>query len=277
MSCAIWSKVDGSSRFQDPSVFRIGHAESDRNMITTLNRLPRLPLVAVLVFLASIPSRSQASSPSPDGTKLGLGEYCYTITATQDGKEQPVGNTFQSIRREQVDGVDALAIVVHQHLSNGKFDLRDSFLLHRADLRPIRLDTDRNGSPYVHLDYTDSHVAGWKMVAGKKQPIDVTLDGPVWDGNLWGDLFAALHLQAGMAYQIPTYQYDSGKGFLFVNVVEPRKVGTPSGVVDAWALRAGPKKDELVDYLVGGQPRIELGYAAGPNSQHLGGECGTLH
>jgi alpha-L-fucosidase 2 len=40
----------------------------------------------------------------------------------------------------------ALAIVVHQHLFNNKFDMRDNFLLRRDDLRPIRLDTDRDGS-----------------------------------------------------------------------------------------------------------------------------------
>ncbi len=89
----------------------------------------------------------------------------------------------------------------------------------------------------------------------------------------WGELFAALPLQATATYQISTYQYDSGKGFLFINVVERRKVDTPSGVVDAWILRAGPKKDDLLDYLVGSQPSIELGYTAGPNSQHLRGDC----
>jgi len=250
--------------------------ESDRHIINNLNRLLRLPLVAIVALLVSTLSYSKNSSPSPDGTRLELGEFCYTITASQDGKDKAVGFTFQSVRREQLDGVDALAVVVHQHLSNGKFDMRDSFLLRRADLRPIRLDTDRDGSPHVHLDYSDSHVTGWKMVDGKKQPIDVAFDAPVWDGNLWGELFAALPLQAGMAYQIPTFQYDSGRGFLLVNVVERRKVDTQSGVVDAWAIRAGPKKNEQVDYLVGSQPGIELGYTAGQNSQHLGGKCGTL-
>jgi hypothetical protein len=164
----------------------------------------------------------------------------------------------------------------HQHLSSGKFDMRDSFLLRRSDLRPIRLDTDRDGSPHVHLDYAADHVTGWKMVDGKKQPIDIAFDRPVWDGNLWGEVFAALPLQTGGEYQIPIYQHDSGKGFFFVNAIGKRKLETPEGAVDAWVLRAGLKRDEQVDYFVGSGVRLELGYAAGPSSQRLGGECGTL-
>jgi hypothetical protein len=49
----------------------------------------------------------------PDGTVLALGDSCYTITAKQDGKEQPVGLVFQSIQRQEVNGIDALAVIVH--------------------------------------------------------------------------------------------------------------------------------------------------------------------
>ena len=219
---------------------------------------------------------AQNPSQTPDGTLLKLGDYCYTITADHDGATEPIGLTFQTIHRQQVDGVDALAIVVHQHLSSGKFDMRDSFLLRRSDLRPIRLDNERNGLPHVHLDYTADHVSGWKMVDGKKQPIDIGFAGPVWDGNLWGETFAALPLEVGKEYQLPVYQYDSGKGFFFVNAVGRKKLDTPVGAFDAWVLRAGLKKDEQADYYVGSGERLELGYAAGPSSQHLGGDCGAL-
>src|SRR5260370_11142597 len=43
----------------------------------------------------------------------------------------PIGFVFQSIQRLEAKCVDALAIVVHQHLSSRKFDMRDSFLLRR--------------------------------------------------------------------------------------------------------------------------------------------------
>jgi hypothetical protein len=149
-----------------------------------------------LVLTASGQATNSSSGVAvvPDGSVLTLGDACYAITAKKNGTEQPIGSVFQSIQRKQVNGVDALAIVVHQHLSSGKFDMRDSFLLRRTDLRPIRLDTDRDGTPHVHLDYAGDRVTGWKMVNGSKEPIDVGFDGPVWDGNLWGVTFAALPL-----------------------------------------------------------------------------------
>jgi hypothetical protein len=218
-----------------------------------------------------------AASAGPDGSVLALGDSCYTITATKNGLEQPIGFVFQSIRREQTNGIDTLAVVVHQHLSNGKFDMRDSFLLRRADLRPIRLDTDRNGAPHVHLDYTANHVTGWKVVNGSRQPIDVSFDGPVWEGNLWGVTFAAFPLKEGGEYTLPIYQYDNGKGSFFVTVKGAKKVDISSASVDAWVLEAGPKADERVEYLVGKNPPTELGSSRGPMSQHMGGDCTGLH
>jgi hypothetical protein len=38
----------------------------------------------------------------------------------------------------------------------------------------------------------------------------------------------------------------------------------------------GLKPDDRVRYLLGQTPRMELGYAAGPMSQHLGGDCAGL-
>ncbi|WP_263410507.1 DUF3108 domain-containing protein [Terriglobus tenax] len=213
----------------------------------------------------------------PDGSVLALGDSCYTITSKQDGAERSVGAVFQRIQRQDMNGVDVLAVIVHQHLSSGKFDMRDSFLLRRKDLRPIRLDTERNGAPHVHLDYAAHRISGWKMVNGVKEPIDLALDGPVWDGNLWGVTFAALPLKAGGDYRIPTYQYDSGKGTFLVTVKETRKIEIPTGVADAWVLEAGLKADERVEYLVGKNPPRDLGYLAGPMSQHIGGDCSGIH
>jgi hypothetical protein len=142
--------------------------------------------------------------------------------------------------------------------------MRDSFLLRRSDLRPIRLDTDRNGAPHVHLNYAAHRILGWRMVNGVKESIDIALDGPIWDGNLWGITFAALPLKISGDYRIPTYQYNSGKGAFLITVKEARKIDTPTGAVDAWVLEAGVKADERVEYLVGKNPPRDLGYLAGP-------------
>jgi hypothetical protein len=133
--------------------------KSDGDRVSGFNRLLRSPVAVLLLLVASSPSLSQSSLPSPDGTRLELGEFCYTITSNEDGKDRPVGYTFESVRRGQVDGVDTLAVIVHQHLANGSFDIQDRLLLRRVDLRPIRLDTDLYGAPHAHLGYSDGRVA----------------------------------------------------------------------------------------------------------------------
>ena len=155
--------------------------------------------------------------------------------------------------------------------------MRDSFLLRRADLRPIRLDSERDGTHHVHLDYAGNRVTGWKLVKGAKESIDINFDGPVWDSNLWGLTFAALPLKKDAQFHLPTYQYDDGKGSFSVTVTGEKKVPTPGGMKDAWVIRAGVKLNEMADYFIGKNPPAELGYDAGPMSQHPGGDCTGLN
>jgi hypothetical protein len=247
-----------------------------------LNRFALLFLTVSVVFTFGQRGWAQATSyasgifAAPNGADLALGNSCYTITTVTDGKEHPIGYVFQSLSSDHMDGVDVLTVIVHQHLLTKKFDMRDRFVLRKMDLTPLHLDTDRDGSPHVHVDYAPGRVTGWKIVNGTKQPIDVALDGRVWDGNLWGVTFAALPLKAGANYRLPVYQYDSGKGTFFVTVVGEQTVATPKGDVEAWVAEVGLKPNERVKYLLGQTPRMELGYAAGPMSQHLGGDCSGL-
>lgn len=220
-----------------------------------------------------------ASAPpaaAPDGSRLALGDSCYTTTVPAGGTAKAIGVTFQSLRATEVGGVPALAIVVHQHMADGSFDMRDSFLLRRADLAPIRLDSERGGQPHVHVEYAKDRVTGWKMVKGVKQPIDVVFDGPVWDANLWGVTFAALPLHAGASFRLPTYQYDNGKGSFLVEVEGETTVTTADGPVAAWVLKAGTKPEELIRYTVAKAPARELGYEAGPMAQQPGGDCSGI-
>ena len=196
------------------------------------------------LFAASALGAQSTTVTVPDGSRLALGQYCYNMTAMKNGAEKPIGVTFQSISRQQFQGVDALAIVVHQHMFSGKFDMRDSFLLRRSDLRPMLLDTDRDGVPHVHLDYSERQITGWKMVGATKQPIHVDLAGPVWDGNLWGETFAALPLASHAALTLPTYQYDSGLGTFYIDTSDQHEESTPAGKVHAWQIKAGLSRAE---------------------------------
>ncbi len=231
-------------------------------------------VVAAGVFCGVSSLLSQSPSQVvPDGRRLAPGQYCYIMTMAENGSVKPVGVTFQSITQQQVDGIDALAVVVHQHMFDGTFDMRDSLLLHHDDLRPIRLNSDRDNKPHVHLEYSDTHISGWKMVGMTKQPIDLAVSGPVWDGNLWGVTFAALPLQAGIPITLPIYQYNSGFGSFYLNPLSQSELKTTQGTYQAWTLKAGPSPSKQAEYTVSTQPGLEIGYTAGPSSQKLGGDC----
>jgi hypothetical protein len=236
----------------------------------------RIATVAVFCCIASELFAQLPKPAVPNGRLLAPGRYCYTITAAKNGVETPVGVTFQSISPGQSGGIETLAVVVHQHMFSGKFDMRDSLLLRRNDLRPIRLDTDRDGAPHVHLEYSDQHITGWKMSDGTKKTITVDLNQPVWDGNLWGLTFAAMPLRPDASLTLPTYQYDSGLGTFYVNVQGQRQEESPSGSLQAWVIKAGLSRSEQIEYIVSTQPGFEFAYSAGPTAQHLGGDCSGI-
>jgi hypothetical protein len=222
----------------------------------------------VLIAMAS------AADSIPDGKRLKQGETCYTIRARKGGADEVIGTVFQRVSRTRVRGIDALNIVVHQRLANGKFDMRDEFLVRRADLRPLMLNNFRNGKPHVHLDYTERSVTGWKLEQ-TKEPINVALAQPVWDGNLWGLTFAAMPLRAGSRFRLPLYQYDSGLGSFDVAVKGREKIAAAGKQILSWVLDAGTGPDRRVEYLVTAHGE-EVGYRAGPMSQLMGGDCRDL-
>ena len=213
----------------------------------------------------------------PDGTALNIGDSCYTMFSTTGGKH-PIGVTFQSIRPVRAGSLDALAVVVHQHMSDGKFDMRDAFLLRRKDLLPISLENTRFGKPHVHLEYGDRKVDGWKLAKdGHKDEIHLTFATPVWEGNLWGVTFAALPLREGGSYRLPIYQYDSGPDEFLVDVKAPGQNPAVRTSDPQWELRAGTAAFRA-DYRVSkGPQRMEDSYVAGTQIQEPGGDCSGVN
>jgi hypothetical protein len=224
-------------------------------------------------FAAAL-ATATATTPTPQGDRLATGTSCYAITATKDGATHTMGHAFQSIERVTHDGKPALKIVVHQRMGD-KFDMRDTFLLDAVTLRPFEMANERFGKPHVRDVYTEANVVETRWDdAGKPTTVDKPLTQPVWEGNLYGVLFAALPLAQGDTYSIPYYQYDKGEGAFAIEVTGIRTMDTPLGKRDAILLRAGPSKDRQMEYVIGASPRIELGYS-GPQGfgQSLAPSC----
>jgi hypothetical protein len=213
---------------------------------------------------------------SPDGGRLSEERVCYTLSMNRGGTETPVGVTWQTIARDTVDGRPVLRVRVHQSVNGGAFDMRDDFVLDAATLRPISLVDTRKGEVHVRLTYTPDRITGERIEAGVVTPIDVALTEPVWEGNLFGQTFAALPLAEGASFALPYWQYDKGFGLFTARVTGREIVDTPDGDIEAWVVDAGPDEASRITYLISTSGNRELGYRARQGSQAMGGDCSAL-
>ncbi|WP_294330854.1 hypothetical protein [uncultured Sphingomonas sp.] len=216
-------------------------------------------LELMLVALA-LPERAM-----PDGTRLRAGDACYTLT--REGK--PIGQTWQRVRAASEGGVSVWDVIVHQRVGDGRFDMRDHFVLRRSDLRPLAMDSRRNGAEHVRVRYDSAFIETTK--AGQV-PSRIPAPDAVWDGNLWGLTFAALPLADGGAYELPYYQYDKGLGRFHLKVVGTAEVGGRA----AWIVEADAGDGHTVRYQIGKAPADELGTVSPMFGQQLGGDCTAL-
>lgn len=226
--------------------------------------------------MSLIPVLLALSVSLPSGDRPVEQEACFTITTTRDGTTSVFGQVRQSVRRSRQDGRDVVQVLVHQR-GQGGFDMRDTFVLDGKSLRPLHFENIRAGTPHVVLDYSEARVTGSRVAKdGARAAVDVPLPGPVWEGNLFGVMFAGLPLVEGGAYRVPFYQYDKGLGEFTVRVTGSETVSTPDGPVEAWVLDAGSDERRRVEYLIAKKQPRELGYRAPGFAQVLGGDCSAL-
>ncbi|MBU1384585.1 MAG: DUF3108 domain-containing protein [Alphaproteobacteria bacterium] len=229
------------------------------------------------LLFALAPALLQDRAAVPDGARLAEGGTCYTLSMTRGEVTRPIGVTWQSVARTLRDGRPVLEIVVHQSVNGGAFDMRDEFVLDAATLRPISLTNRRKGEVHVRAAYGADRITGERTGEdGAVTPIDVPLEGPVWEGNLFGLTFAALPLAEGAEFSLPYWQYDKGFGRFSVRVTGSETVETPSGAVEAWVVEAAPGADAPLRYLIGKADHRELSYRAAQGAQTLGGDCSAL-
>ena len=232
-------------------------------------------MLSLLIALA--PALAQDPDAVPDGARLADSRACYTLNMTRDGVSRPIGVTWQTVERTERDGRPVLEVVVHQSINGGAFDMRDTFVVDAATLRPLALVNRRSGHDHVTLAYGADRITGQRVEAdGAVRPIDVPLEGPVWEGNLWGLTFAALPLAEGATFSLPYWQYDKGFGRFSVRVTGSETIEADGGPVEAWVVEAAPGDGPPIRYLIGKSDHREIGYSTGQGSQTPGGDCSAL-
>lgn len=232
-------------------------------------------MVISAILLAAFAAQTNAVPPV-DGERIRPATQCFAMQ--RDG--QTIGSTLQTIRAVKEDGAAAWDVVVHQRVGDGsRFDMRDHFVLRKADLRPIRFDNDSVRGPmhqHIELSYGDGRVTGMRKIGDKETPVDVELPDPVWEGNLWGVTFGALPLKEGGTYTLPFYQYDKGLGEFSLKVTGSETVATPDGPVEAWTVDVNTGKGPVATYLIGKDDGTELGSRAPGFANVPGGDCSGL-
>lgn len=219
-------------------------------------------MLAETLFIAAILS-------TPNGALIKNETTCYTTTTQKEGKVEVIGYTLQSIQRGKSGEREVLKIVIHQRMFGGKFDMRDSFILDASDLHAIAFVNERQGQQHVRLNYSENKVSGIRTKAdGTIEAIDVEIQGPIWDANLWGVSFSAMPLAIDAELRLPTFHYDKGLGEFNVKVI-----GLES---DVWQLDIGEKAKPKARYQIAQSPRRELGVKAGPYTSFIGGDCTEL-
>lgn len=157
--------------------------------------------------------------------------------------------------------------------------MRDDIVVRQADLLPISLVSERGTNrdapawQRVSITYDENRIEGTRETRGSIVPIRVKTQDSVWDGNLWGPLFASLPLAPGARFRVPMWQYDKGFGAFQVKVAGSGPISSPNGTEQAWLLEAGTDPERLARYAISTDSLKELSYGAGPMRQALSSNC----
>lgn len=221
---------------------------------------PRLLLPAILaVTTPAIANEEHAPQWTKfvDGTRLEEGQACFAMK---------MGDEVIGFQRETVTPAvsiegPAWSIVSEQVLPARGINFVDHFLLDRATLQPVAFHSILNGQEIARLSYLDGRIFGKRLDRQEKvaKPVDLTPEGPVLDGNLWGPLLAALKLSEGLQLRPQTYQYNNGMGAFVINVTGVDTIETPGGPREVYLVDMGVTEDRLTTYLIGKDDGTEYG------------------
>lgn len=208
--------------------------------------------------------------PAVKGSSLAAGTSTKRVVLVQAGREQEVGTVTEWLQTVDVAGRAALRSV--QVLNSPLLGVNtDTLVLERASLAPMA-HRSHNPRRVLSLDFEGTRVGGSvRPAGGAAEPVDATLEAPVFDGNAFDLVLRTLPLAEGYAVRVRVYVHEAGGQIVAsARVTGSENVDAGGGkTADAWVVEgelAGQKlkywiaKDsrEIVRQVLSPAPGVEL-------------------
>ncbi len=198
-------------------------------------RLAEITVDPATVVLAQAPSEAEARMPRPTPVRtLTPGETKYDITVKMGANEMAM-KVVQTITKTDE------GYIVKQVMSSPMGDATDEVTLVGAQLSP-KHRTATQGPVKIELDYTDATIKGGMEMGPNTQPVNVTLDGPLFaDGAAEPAMITTLPLAEGYTTILrglggQTMQPELKR----LTVTGMEEVETPSGKTQAFRVEVKP-------------------------------------
>ncbi len=212
-------------------------------------------------MLSLLLALTDPSAPIVDASRLREGRECHVVVVEREDDSPRLIYSSQTIERVVHDARPALRVESVQLAGS---TLIDTYLLDPETLQPMTYVSTVDGEQQVNVNYGEDRIFGTVVGRdGTHRSIDVQRVGSLWDGTLYGPLIASLPLAAGAHFEVPVWHYDAGMGRLVVDVTGRRRINTPNGPAEAWAVQVSPRAGVSAEYYIDVSNFAELGYRAG--------------
>lgn len=208
----------------------------------------------------------------PDATRLAEGQRCYQMLR---GGE-PFGFTRQTVEAAPSIQGSAWQIRIEQIIPANSFRFTDTFLVRSDTLAPIAFHSVLKGEEIARLLYMGDRIVGWKKGEQAAEPVDLALDAPVLEGNLWGLTLSSLPLEAGYSVRFPVYQYHRNLTEFVIDVTGEETIETPDGQREVWLVKLGHSPEQRATYLIGKEDGREYGYRGSGFAQEMMADCSAI-
>lgn len=231
-----------------------------------------MPIFPALLIWSVAMAAPTENLPPVDGALLPIGDACYTVQGSEQGKS--AGNVLRRV--ERLDD-QRLRITVTSRFNGGPL-LTSRIELALPNLRPIRTIEQSDGKTDLSVRYRGDKARGTVTGEdGRRRTSEVPLPGPVWDDETIEFVLAALPLAEGAHFDLPLFHFGRGPGVTRIDVRRSIVAqGFERGPTDAWEIEGSTRSDMTITFLVAKADRRLLAVDVGGVRSMLGGDCSPL-